>query len=760
MLSEISSMISFYLSAYHLMFSDFLLFLLSYFPSSSLYSYYLSSYYYTFSLNSSSSTSSILPISSRYLTDTDDDLTITETSQLVNTFYINIITFFILLVLFEILRKNSVLFLNRYKKRLINLNRVPTKPSSSLFSWIPLIFFISDDEILTMVGLDGYMLLRYISICLRISSFFSFFGIAILLPIYYTGDNNLTGWNRLTIANVSGNNNSLWAVVLCTYLFVLFFCQIFYIEYKNFIEKRIQYLVEGDPDTHMQTYYTVMIEYLPSSLRSIPILEDFFNRLFPGEIYSIEIALELKDLEDLTKYRRDIQNKLEKAIAYYEATSIRPKIWLNKNFYDEFNKENELNKVKLKKYYRNIDENDEKEQEFLRNSEEKNKSQQSNQESSSNVKIEPISYKGNAFLDFFNIKVYDSISHYSLLLDALNLNVLELQTEYYKRQRELNEYNQSRLGEIRNNIAKRALEVSKLHFIGVLESLRSNSSSQKSMREYDNTFVSPYQSTETENIMEEGEIEREIRESMKYIHPRENSQDLSAIEEGFEDEEEERIRKEDNTTEKNSEKNKNLLSEVQSPFYEQKDKKKSTNKVRFNDEIKGKKSSSTSSSSSDSSIPPAADSSALILAPSATDGNASAPSSCPTSRSNSRNVSSEGHGLLTNQLGALRTGVEGIAKEGLKSAEVATKSALRGVLEATRALELLTFGAYYKISSTAFVTFKSRIASASAQQMLLSHDYDTLRVSLIIFIFFLIFPALFFFPITFFLSLTISYCFV
>jgi hypothetical protein len=74
------------------------------------------------------------------------------------------------------------------------------------------------------------------------------------------------------------------------------------------------------------------------------------------------------------------------------------------------------------------------------------------------------------------------------------------------------------------------------------------------------------------------------------------------------------------------------------------------------------------------------------------------------------------------------SGVGGLAKEGLKTAEYATKGALRGVLEATRALELLTIGAYYKISTTAFVTFKSRVAKCSSQQMLLSHDHYMMDV--------------------------------
>lgn len=74
-----------------------------------------------------------------------------------------------------------------------------------------------------------------------------------------------------------------------------------YYEYKNFISKRVQFLVEGDLDTQLQTNYTgyqptisifkknnppalltVLVENLPTNLRSTPMLTDFFERLYPG----------------------------------------------------------------------------------------------------------------------------------------------------------------------------------------------------------------------------------------------------------------------------------------------------------------------------------------------------------------------------------------------------------------------------------------------------------------------------------------------
>lgn len=59
---------------------------------------------------------------------------------------------------------------------------------------------------------------------------------------------------------------------------------------------------------------------------------------------------------------------------------------------------------------------------------------------------------------------------------------------------------------------------------------------------------------------------------------------------------------------------------------------------------------------------------------------------------------------------------------------------MRGALEAERAFEMLTLGAYYKYSSTAFVTFNSRVAESIAYQVLPSYIH-----TLIIFLLLLIF---------------------
>lgn len=87
------------------------------------------------------------------------------------------------------------------------------------------------------------------------------------------------------------------------------------IEYNNFSVRRLQFLVQADPDgpdldpdTPPQKYYTVMIERIPGHLRSAAALREFFERIFPGDVYTIEIALDLKELDALNAKRKRVSH--------------------------------------------------------------------------------------------------------------------------------------------------------------------------------------------------------------------------------------------------------------------------------------------------------------------------------------------------------------------------------------------------------------------------------------------------------------------
>ena len=141
-----------------------------------------------------------------------------------------------------------------------------------------------------MVGLDAYMLMRYINICCKTSLFLMFWGLVVLVPVYSNGSQGCVAWNQFTLANIPDPSvnaieaERLWFPVVFAYLFTAYFCRLVYAEYNNFMEKRVDFLIHGDANTPPQTYYTVMVERVPSKLQSVPKLTEFFNKLFPGKL--------------------------------------------------------------------------------------------------------------------------------------------------------------------------------------------------------------------------------------------------------------------------------------------------------------------------------------------------------------------------------------------------------------------------------------------------------------------------------------------
>ena len=134
------------------------------------------------------------------------------------------------------------------------------------------------------------MLLRFIALCIRMGFLSTLGGLIFLVPIYSTSPGTFIGWNKYTLANIPNGPSAseLWSPVIFCYAFSGFFCQLLYNEYKHFIKKRVEYLVAGDMDTPIQTYYTSMVEKLPKDIKSAPALLEYCEKLFPGRIQFCE----------------------------------------------------------------------------------------------------------------------------------------------------------------------------------------------------------------------------------------------------------------------------------------------------------------------------------------------------------------------------------------------------------------------------------------------------------------------------------------
>ena len=89
-----------------------------------------------------------------------------QVNQIFNALTVNAVIFAAAILLFELNRGIKLIYLRRCKSKYIKSERVPNIPSRFPLSWVFNIM-VSDDETVKMIGLDGYVLLRYIKLCFK-----------------------------------------------------------------------------------------------------------------------------------------------------------------------------------------------------------------------------------------------------------------------------------------------------------------------------------------------------------------------------------------------------------------------------------------------------------------------------------------------------------------------------------------------------------------------------------------------------------------
>lgn len=201
-----------------------------------------------------------------------------------------------------------------------------TLPDVISFNWVLSVFNVSWATVRKYSGLDGYFFLRYIRMNLRICAVTAFWAALILMPVYAMGknQNGEEGWYHISVANVSKGSWRMWVPSVFAYLFSGFIFFVMKQEYRHFLELRMDFLARGSSHVDPQHHYSLKIENIPHDLRSEKALYDYFDKLFPGKIHSASVVLNLPDLEAVKARCLRVCRRLEKSIAYWHATGTRP----------------------------------------------------------------------------------------------------------------------------------------------------------------------------------------------------------------------------------------------------------------------------------------------------------------------------------------------------------------------------------------------------------------------------------------------------
>ena len=210
--------------------------------------------------------------------------------------------------------------------------------------------YMNEQDLINQCGLDGYLTIRLMRFCLRILTIVCTFNLVFLAPIYrsqkrtlncesYCQTHNSTSpadayradcvcgfVDSLSLANVRTSSNIFWITTL--FMFISTLLVLFYLrsEYKDIIRIRHEFW-----SSKPSKLYSVFVDRIPRKLAPPRAFREYFEQLFPGQIYSIEVVSPIDALSKIGKLRMQTLLLLERAIVVKAREGNNPKNWIWSN---------------------------------------------------------------------------------------------------------------------------------------------------------------------------------------------------------------------------------------------------------------------------------------------------------------------------------------------------------------------------------------------------------------------------------------------
>ncbi|XP_027153211.1 CSC1-like protein HYP1 isoform X1 [Coffea eugenioides] len=243
-------------------------------------------------------------------------------SALLTSVGINLALCFLFFALYSILRKQPG-NAGVYAPRLVAHGKSQERGDFSLerllpsAGWVRMAWQPSEDELLSVSGLDGVVFMRIFIFSLRIFTFAAVIGVFILLPVNYMGDQpslDFTGVQNktletFTISNVGDGSNRLWIHFCAVYVFTMFVCCLLYFEHANISAKRLACFCSSKPQPQE---FTVLVRSIPvTSGRSVSnTVESFFTEIYPSTYLSHNVVRRTSKLKNLINDADNLYGKL------------------------------------------------------------------------------------------------------------------------------------------------------------------------------------------------------------------------------------------------------------------------------------------------------------------------------------------------------------------------------------------------------------------------------------------------------------------
>uniref|UniRef100_A0A093VGK9 Putative membrane protein n=1 Tax=Talaromyces marneffei PM1 TaxID=1077442 RepID=A0A093VGK9_TALMA len=217
------------------------------------------------------------------------------------------------------------------RKRRNAASFLPELPDS-LFGWIPVVYRITDEEVLESAGLDAYVLLSFFKFAVRFLSVTFAFATLIIMPLHlrYAGQWGVPGWDHddddddgdggqslfardILLGNghkkFKSDPTYLWIYVIFPYVFTGIAIYLLIQETNKIIRIRQKYLGSQTSTTDR----TFRLSGIPTELRSEEKIQEIIEDLHIGKVEAVTLCRKWHELDLLMEERKKILRPLERA---------------------------------------------------------------------------------------------------------------------------------------------------------------------------------------------------------------------------------------------------------------------------------------------------------------------------------------------------------------------------------------------------------------------------------------------------------------
>lgn len=204
---------------------------------------------------------------------------------------------------------------------------LPELPDGFL-AWILPLWRITEEQVLASAGLDAYVYLAFYKMAVKFLMVALFFALAVIKPVHDSHqeksipDDDNKDRHRRSDATVSWvtlaadyeyYTDYLWMYLVFAYLFTAWLLYLIIVTTRKIIEVRQQYL--GSQTTI--TDRTIRLSGIPMELRSEEQIKEFIEDLGIGQVETVTLCRNWKELDSRIAQRETVLRKLEEAWTVY-----------------------------------------------------------------------------------------------------------------------------------------------------------------------------------------------------------------------------------------------------------------------------------------------------------------------------------------------------------------------------------------------------------------------------------------------------------